>query len=83
MDVSNDIYDNHMKGKTSVWKLLLISLVAGQPDLESKDCQPRMKIRIIFIILLKKYFAGMRLLNFTPPGWTRAENIQVYICSLQ
>ena len=75
MDVSNDRPDNHIKGKTYAWKLLSVSLVTGQPDLESKDCQLRMKIRTIFIILCKKYFAGMELLNFTRPGWTGAENV--------
>ena len=31
-------------------------IVAGQPELESKDCHPRMKIRMISIILCNNYF---------------------------
>jgi hypothetical protein len=49
-------------------------LVAGQPEFESKDCHPQMKIRMITIILCDNYFVGMEHLNFTCTGCTEAEN---------
>jgi hypothetical protein len=39
-------------------------------EFESKDCLPRMKIRMVSII-----FVGIGLLNLTSTGLTEAENV--------
>ena len=50
--------------------------VAGQPEFESKDCLPRMKIRMISIIFIR-----MELLNFTLTGLTEAQNVNFVFCT--
>ena len=50
--------------------------VVGQPEFESKDYLPRIKIRMISII-----FVGVELLTFTPTDLREAENVNFVFCN--
>jgi hypothetical protein len=53
------------------------TLVAGQPQFESMDCLPQMKIRMISVILCGNYFVflGIEHLNFMLTSGTESENV--------
>jgi hypothetical protein len=46
-----------------------------------KDCHSQVKIKMISITLCGNFFIAKELLNFTPTGWSAAENVRLVLCN--